>query len=155
MRINSVVVVIVLQFMVSVAANAVDVPKGYRDLAWGASPGRHLKKEPAPYEDITLYRPHPGTPVPPLYGVPVDGEAYYFTKNRFFSASIWVDGREAYMKIMATLMKTYGRPAVIDGHKNLNVWTWPDSPVEVRLAYNDKFGRTTVTYINTRTDAVR
>jgi hypothetical protein len=155
MQFNSALVVaIVFQLLGPVAASAADAPKGYRDLPWAASPGKSLKKESAPYAaDIALYRPLAGKAPAPLYEVPVAEEVYSFAKGRFFSASAWLDGKENFGKIRTALMEAYGQPSVTDERRNLRIWTWPDSPVEVRLAYDDKFSRTTVTCINTRLGA--
>jgi hypothetical protein len=155
MRSKSVVVIaIVFQFLGSVVASAADAPKGYRDLPWAASPGKYLKKEPAPYAaDVALYRPRPGNALAPLYEVPVAEEVYSFKQGRFISASAWLDGKDNFDKIKTALMEAYGQPAVVDEHKHLRIWQWPDSPVEVRLSFNDKFARATVTYVNTRLDA--
>ena len=157
MRINSVVaVVIVLQFLASVLASAADAPQGYRNLPWAASPGKSLEKEPGPYAaDVALYRPRPGNTLAPLYAIPVAEEVYSFMQGRFFSASAWLDGRDNFGKISTALMEAYGQPAVTDEHRHLRIWKWPDSPVEVRLSYSDKFSRATVTCINTRLDAAK
>jgi len=157
MRISSAVVVaIVFQFLSPMAASAADAPNGFRDLAWGASPGKQLNKEPAPYaEDIALYRPRPGKPLPPLLKVPVAEEVYSFSKGRFFSASAFLDGKENFGKIKAALTETYGQPSATDERKNLRIWKWPGSPVEIRLSYNEKYSRATVTYVNTRMDTSR
>ncbi len=155
MRINSAVVVaIVFQLLGPMIAGAADTPNGFRDLTWGASPGKQLNKESTPYAvDITLYRPRPGKPLPPLFKVPVAEEVYSFSKGKFFSASVWLDGKESFEKIKSALIETYGQPSVTDERKNLRIWKWPDSPVEIRLSYNDKYSRATVTYVNTRPDA--
>ncbi len=155
MRINSAVVVaIMFQLLGPMIAGAADAPNGFRDLTWGASPGKQLNKEPTPYgADITMYRPRPGKPLSPLFKVPVAEEVYSFSKGKFFSASVWLDGKESFEKIKSTLIETYGQPSVTDERRNLRIWKWPDSPVEIRLSYNDKYSRATVTYVNTRPDA--
>jgi hypothetical protein len=150
MRINSAVVVIFWFLLLGPAvAGAADAPKGFRDLAWGASPGKQLKKTPSTMgSDITLYLPRPGKPLPPLFNLPVAEEAYSFSNGKFFSASAWLDGKENFEKIKAALIETYGQASVTDERRNLRIWKWPDNPVEVRLAYHDKFSRATVTYVN-------
>jgi hypothetical protein len=155
MRIDRIVAItIVLQLLGSGVAKAADAPTGYRDVRWATSPGKALKKEPAPYAgDVALYRPRPDKTLAPLYEVPVAEEVYSFLKGRFFSASAWLDGKDNFEKIKIALQATYGQPTVTDEHKNLRIWQWPDSPVEVRLSYNEKFARATVTYVNTRLGA--
>jgi len=152
MRINSIVVA-VLGFLLlgSAVASPADAPKGFRHLTWGASPSQHLKKIPAPPTGgITLYQPRPGKPLPPLFKVPVAEEAYSFSNGKFFGASAWLDRKENFEKITTALIKTYGQASVTDERKNLKIWKWPDSPVEVRLTYNEKYSRATVTYFNAR-----
>jgi hypothetical protein len=147
---------LVLQCLVTLAAGAADAPAGYRAVPWAASPGKTLVRQPAPYAGgIALYRPRPDAPVAPLYDVPVAEEVYIFMQGRFFSASAWLDGKERFDRIRSALSDAYGPPAITDEHKHLRIWQWPGSPVEVRLAYNEKFARTTVTYINTRLAAAK
>lgn len=155
MRINGNVVVLLWFLLLDpVVASAADAPNGFRDLMWGTSPGKYLNKEPIPYTaDIILYRPRPDKPLPPLYKVPVAEEVYSFSKGKFFSASAWLDGKENFEKIKVALIETYGQASVTDERKNLRIWKWPDRPVEVRLTYNEKFSRATVTYVNTRFNA--
>jgi hypothetical protein len=150
MRINSTIVVVLGLLLLGIAvAGAADAPKGFRDLVWGASPGKQLKITPSSLGGgITLYQPRTGKPLPPLYKVPVAEEAYSFSKGKFFSASAWLDKKENFEKIKAALITTYGQPSVTDERKNFRIWKWADSPVEVRLSYDDKFSRATVTYIN-------
>ena len=162
MRINSTVVALLVFLLLGPAvAGPVDAPKGFRNLTWGAAPGKYLEKTSTPPTgDITLYRPRPGKPLPPLFKVPVAEEAFSFSKGKFFSGSAWLDGKENFEKIKAALIKMYGQPSetinkygrhsVANERRNLWLWKWPDSPVEVRLTYNEKYSRATVTYINTR-----
>jgi len=162
MRINSIVVA-VLGFLLlgSAVASPADAPKGFRHLTWGAAPDKYLEKTSAPAAgDITLYRPRPGKPLPPLFKVAVAEESYSFSEGKFFSANAWLDGKENFEKILAALIKRYGQPSetinnyvrhfVPNERKNLKIWKWPDSPVEVRLTYDEKYSRATVTYINAR-----
>ena len=150
MRTNSTVIAILLILLSGPAvAGSADAPNGFRQLTWGAPPGKHLKEAPTPpTRGIALYKPRPGKPLPPLFDVPVAEEAYTFSKGGFFSASAWIDGSENFARIMAALVKAYGQPAITNERKNLRIWKWADSPVEVRLAYHYKFARATVTYIN-------
>lgn len=152
MRINSTVIAILLILLPGPAVAApAKTPNGFRQLTWGAPPGKHLKEAPTPpARGMALYQPRPGKPLPPLFGVPVAEEAYTFSQGKFFSASAWIDGSENFKKIKATLIKAYGEPAVTKDRddNNFRIWKWPDSPVEVRLTYHYKFARATVTYIN-------
>ena len=160
MRIKSIGLVTLglLLFVGSAAAQPTEAPKGFRDLAWGAAPTKKLKKNPGPANgDLAVYRPRVKNPLP-LFDVPVAEEAYSFSKGRFFSANAWLDGRNNFERIKSALTKKYGQPAetvnnygrfsVIGERRNLWLWKWPDSPVEIRLAYSEKFSRATVTYLN-------
>ncbi len=161
MRINSVgvvVVAVVILLLNPMAADAADAPRGFRDLAWGAAPVKKLKKNPVPATgDVAVYRPRSGKPLP-LFKVPVAEEAYSFSKGKFFSASAWLDGRKNFEKVRAALIEKYGQPSetinnydrfsVASERRNLWLWKWPESPVEVRLTYSEKYSRATVTYVN-------
>lgn len=161
MRVNSTIVAILvfLSLGPAVAAPA-EAPKGFRQLTWGASPNKHLMEAPGPAaRGITLYRPRAGKkPLPRLYNVPVAEEVYSFSKGKFFSASAWLDGKDNFEKILAALIEKYGQPSeAINNYdrdfqpqkrKNLRIWKWPDSPVEIRLGHDEVYFRTTVTYLN-------
>jgi signal peptidase I len=161
MRINSVsvvVVAIVIQLLNPMVAVAADVPNGFRDLAWGAAPDKKLKKTTVPATgDIAVYRPRAVKPLP-LFKVPVAEEACSFSKGKFFSASAWLDGKENFEKVRTALIEKYGQPSetinnydrfsVAAERRNLWLWKWPESPVEVRLTYSEKYSRATVTYVN-------
>ena len=155
MRINRHIVAILGSLLLSTAiAGAAQAPMGFRDLTWGSSPGKQMKSIPAPVGgDVTMYKPAPGRSLPALFGVPVAEEEYSFSKGRFFSASAWIDGKKNFARIEAALIKAYGRPSVTDERRNFRIWKWSGSPVEVRLSYDDKFSRATVTYINTSVEA--
>jgi len=158
MRSNHIVITILgfLLFVGPAIAGPPDAPKGFRDFAWGASPSKKLKKHPgSPAGDITIYQPQPGKALPPLFKVSVAEEAYSFSKGRFFSANVWLDGQEKFEKIKVALIKTYGQASLTNEPKNLRIWKWPDSPVEVRLTYDEKYSRATVTYINTQLNVPR
>ena len=150
MRINSLVVVLgFLLFVGPAMASLADAPKGFRDFVWGAAPTKELKKIPVPSSgDIAVYQPRPGKTLPPLFKVPVAEEAYSFSNGKFFRGNAWVDGKENFEKIKAALVKQYGQASMTDERKNFRMWKWPDSSVEVRLAYDEKFSRATVTYVN-------
>jgi len=163
MRSNHIVIAILgfLLFAGPALAGSPEAPKGFRDLAWGASPSKKLKKPlGSSTGGIAIYQPRPGKRLPPLFKVPVAEEAYSFSKGKFFSASAWLDGKENFEKIEAALIKTYGQASktinnydrrfVTNKRKNLRKWKWPDSPVEVRLTYDEEYSRATVTYVHTR-----
>ncbi len=161
MRVNSTIVAILvfLSLGPAVAAPA-EAPKGFRQLTWGASPNKHLMEAPGPAaRGITLYRPRPGKkPLPRLFNVPVAEEVYSFLEGKFFSASVRLDGKDNHEKILAALIEKFGQPSEVvnnyDRHfqpnkrKNLRIWKWPDSPVEIRLGHDEVYFRTTVTYLN-------
>lgn len=150
MRINSLVVVFgLLLFVGPAVAGPPDVPDSFRDFAWGASPNKELRKiQTISSGEIVLYQPRRGKALPPLFKVPVAEEAYSFSKGKFFRGNAWIDGKENFEKIKAALIDKYGQASVTDTRKNFRMWKWPDSPIEVRLAYDEKFSRATVTYIN-------
>lgn len=134
-------------------------PDGFRGLAWGASPDNRLQAQPVTDSNgIAVYLPRVGKRLRPILGVPVAEEAYSFSGGEFFSGSAWVDGKDNYLRARKAFEKKYGAPARKAGHydrdtladenKSLAIWTWPDSPIEVRLSFNEQFVRTTVTFLN-------
>jgi hypothetical protein len=134
-------------------------PQGFRGLTWGAAPDQRLQAQPVTDSNgVTVYLPRAGKRPKPLLGIPVAEEAFSFSGGKFFSGSAWVDGKGNYTRARKAIEKKYGAPAHKAGHydrdkladenKSLAVWTWRDSPVEVRLAFNEQFARTTVTFLN-------
>jgi hypothetical protein len=85
MRVNSTVIAILLILLPGPALAApAEAPNGFRQLTWGAPPGKHLEEAPAPpTRGIALYKPRPGKPLPPLFDVPVAEEAYTFSRGGF------------------------------------------------------------------------
>lgn len=134
---------------VSVAASAAEPPKGFRNTNWGAPPASGLKKLMGPTADGTsMYVPSPGTKLLPFFDIPVAEEAYSYTRGKFFSGSVWLDGQANLEKVKAVLSKEYGPPSFANEQSYLWKWKWPSKKIEVHVYYQSKFSRTTVTYLN-------
>lgn len=136
-----------------------EAPGGLRELTWGAPPDAGLRTQPVTdASGIAVYLPHEDKRTKRFLGVPVADEAYTFAGERFFSGSLWVDGKDNYVQVLKALEKRYGAPARTAGHydrdtladenKSLAIWHWAASPVEVRLSFSEKLGRATITYFN-------
>lgn len=125
-----------------------DTPTGFRELKWGSSPPRSLKKLADNGGGLTVYTPAAGTVPAPLFGLPVAEEAYEFSKLRFYSGSAWLDGRENFGKAKEALTKLYGPPTFSNQASELFKWRWPGGKVEVQLYFQAKFSRTTITFSN-------
>jgi hypothetical protein len=151
MRFINSVAVLVLGFLLIVptVSLAAEPPTGFRDLKWGSSPSASLKKFSGPTSDgITMYVPASGKTPPPLFGTPVAEEAYSFSRGKFYSGSAWFDGQANFEKLKTALVKAYGQPSFANEKMNLWKWKWPRSQIEVHLSYQEKFSRTTVTFVN-------
>jgi hypothetical protein len=136
-------------FCVSVSSATPEPPKGFRTLKWGAAPSGGLKKLMGPTSDGTsMYTPAPGKKLPPFFDIPVAEEGYSFTRGRFFSGSVWLDGQPNLEKMKTALSKEYGPPTFANEQSYIWKWKWPSKKIEVQLYYQSKFSRTTVTYLN-------
>ena len=134
---------------VSVSVAAAEPPKGFRNTKGGAPPAGGLKKLMGPTSDGTsMYVPSPGKKPKPLFDIPVTEEAYSYTRGKFFSGSVWLDGQANLEKMKAALSKEYGPPSFANEQSYLWKWKWPSKKIEVHLYYQSKFSRTTVTYLN-------
>lgn len=134
---------------VSVSVAAAEPPKGFRNTKWGVPPAGGLKKLMGPTSDGTsMYVPSPGKKPQPLFDIPVTEEAYSYTRGKFFSGSVWLDGQANLEKMKAALSKEYGPPSFANEQSYLWKWKWPSKKIEVHLYYQSKFSRTTVTYLN-------
>jgi hypothetical protein len=141
------IVAAVMVAFVSVSVWA-ETPTGFRELKWGSSPPRSLKKFADNGGGLTMYTPATGKAPAPLFGIPVAEEAYSFSKLRFYSGSAWLDGRENFEKAKEALTKLYGPPTFSNQASELFKWQWPSTKVEVQLYYQAKFSRTTITFEN-------
>lgn len=134
---------------VSVSVAAAEPPKGFRNAKWGASPAAGLKKMMGPTSDGTsMYAPAPGKKPQALFDIPVAEEAYLYTRGKFYSGSVWLDGQNNLEKMKATLSREFGPPSFANEQLYLWKWKWPNKKIEVHLYYQSKFSRTTVTYLN-------
>jgi len=132
-----------------VSAAAPEPPKGFRTTKWGAPPASGLKKLLGPTSDGTsMYVPPTGKKPQPLFDIPVASEGYSYTHGKFYSGSAWVDGQHNLEKMKAALSKEYGPPTFSNERMYLWKWKWPSKQIEVHLYYEQRFARTTVTFLN-------
>jgi hypothetical protein len=102
-----------------------------------------------------MYAPRSKKKPPSLFDVPVTKEAYLLTNGKFYSGNAWVAGRHNFRKIASALTLAYGQPSYAGERPNVLKWTWPSSLIEIELSYDLKSSRSTVTYLNSRPEAVR
>ena len=150
MRLQSFVVLILgLLLFVPATSSAAEPPDGFRNLKWGSSPNASVKKFSGPTSDgITMYLPASGKAPSPMFKVPVAEEGYSFSNGKFYSGSVWFDGRGNFEKVKSALFATYGRPSFVNERLYLWKWKWLGNKVEVHLSYQPSFSRTTVTIFN-------
>jgi len=151
MRITKTITIAFLLSLLSVSVSAAraEPPNGFRNTKWGAPPAGGLKKLMGPTSDGTsMYVPSPGKKLQPFFDIPVAEEAYSYTRGKFYSGSVWLDGQANLAKMKAALSKEYGPPSFVNEQSYLWKWKWPSKKIEVHLYYQSKFSRTTVTYLN-------
>ncbi len=150
MRIKAVAFTVLLSvlFIVTQVAIASDPPKGFRKFKWGDRPSAGVKKFSGPTDGVTMYVPLDGKKLDPLYDLPVVEEAYYFSKGSFYSGDAWLKGEDNFNKMKTALMKAFGQPTFSNDLSKIYKWKWPNNKIEVRLYYQSKFSRTTVTFSN-------
>ena len=150
MRLKSIVALILTFLLVApVISSAAEPPDGLRNLMWGSSPSASLKKVSGPTSDgITMYLPASEKAPSSLFEAPVAEEGYSFVHGKFYSGSVWFDGRGNFEKVKAVLLKTYGHPSFANEKMNLWKWRWQGKQIEVHLSYQSRFSRTTVTFVN-------
>lgn len=141
-------IIVGLLLVSAIGAYAAEPPKGLRSLQWGGAPSGGMRPVGPSSDDLTVYVPASGTSLPPLFGIPVADESYSFSKGKFYSGSVWLDGQENLEKMKAALMKAYGSPSLVNEKLYLWKWKWPGSGIEVDLYYQPKDTRTTVTFLN-------
>ncbi|MCE2722027.1 MAG: hypothetical protein LW865_01895 [Betaproteobacteria bacterium] len=139
-------IAVCIALLTSGLADAADPPKGFRSFTWGAPVAGGLKKIAGPTDGVTMYVPASGKKPTPFLDIPVVEEAYSFDKGKFYSGSVWLDGRDNFDKMKAALNKNFGQPSFVNPGQTLYKWKWQGTKVEVSLQYQEKFARTTVTY---------
>jgi hypothetical protein len=132
----------------SIQAAAADCPPvGFRNLKWGEPPTGNLRQVgETTSEGLATYGLSEGKRPEKLFGVPVREEAYLFDKNRLFSGSAYLDGKESFEQMKAEMIRRFGEPAFANARIWLWKWKWKDSPVEISLNYQERFTKTTVTF---------
>lgn len=70
------------------------------------------------------------------------------TYQRFYSGSAWFDGQPNLELLKSALLKVYGPASFANEERRIWRWRWPNSKVEIMLYYQDRFSRTTVTFLN-------
>jgi hypothetical protein len=136
-------------FLLAAATEAGGPPTGFRDFKWGSAPRASLKKFSGPTDDgLTLYVPASAKTPAPLFDIPVKEEDYSFSHGKFYSGDAYLDGEINLQKMKAALIKAFGQPSFANESLKIWKWKWPKSGVEIRLSYQTKFARSTVTFEN-------
>lgn len=132
----------------SIAATR-EPPKEFHGIKWGSAPAKGMKKFSGPTNDGTsIYVPRSGTTPKPFLNIPVHEEVYSYTYQRFYSGSAWFDGQPNLELLKSALLKVYGPASFANEERRIWRWRWPNSKVEIMLYYQDRFSRTTVTFLN-------
>jgi len=129
-------------------ATAAGPPIGFREFKWGAHPSSKIKKIGSSSDGTAIYFPSSDKKLAPLFGLPIVEEAYQFSNGKFFSGSAWLDGKDNFEKIKAAMTKEFGTPSFANEGIYLWKWKWPGSQIEVHLNYQEKYFRTTITFVN-------
>jgi hypothetical protein len=141
------IAVVVLLLIVASASSAADAPKSFRGIKWSSSPGGGLIILSGPTDGVTIYAPT-SKKLPPFFDLPVTEEAYMYSRGRFYSGSVWLDGQDLFEKMKAELTKAYGQPSFKSEQMYLWKWKWSRTKIEVHLSYQPKYSRTSVTFVN-------
>jgi len=124
-------------------------PDGFRNVKWGSAPSNGLKKLTGPTSDGTsLYVLAPGNKHLPFFDIPVIDEDYAYTKRKFYSGSVYIDGQPNLEKMKTALSKLYGQPSFVNEKLKIWAWEWRSRKVKITLSHQVKFARTTVTFSN-------
>jgi hypothetical protein len=121
-------------------------PQGFRDKQWGSTSTSGLKKVIGPSSDGTsTYTLLNGKSPLPLLQIPINEEGYGYIKGKFYSGDAFFDGKDNFNKVKAALTKAYGNPDFTNGVSQWQ-WKWPNKSVEVRLSFQAKHQRGTISY---------
>ncbi|MES2674347.1 MAG: hypothetical protein V4660_08905 [Pseudomonadota bacterium] len=143
-----VIVVLACLFASSSQATS-NIPNGFRGLKWGSAPSSNLKKLSGPTSDgTTMYIPSSQKSLPPFFTIAVSEEAYSFSHGKFYSGSLWLEGKENLEIVKASLIKELGKPTFENEKMRIWKWKWPSSKIEVSLTHQTKFSKTTLTFTN-------
>lgn len=130
-------------------AESSEPPDGFRTAKWGSAPSSGLKRLTGPTSDGTsLYGLAPGKKHQPFFDTPVTDEDYAYTKRKFYSGSVYIDGQLNLEKLKTALSKVYGQPSFVNEKMKIWAWEWRSRKVKITLSHQEKFARTTVTFSN-------
>lgn len=125
------------------------IPKEFRGMKWGATTISNLKKLSGPTSDgVVTYIPSNQKPLSPFLNVTVSEEAYFFSHGKFYSGSLWFEGKDNLEKLKTNLVGEFGKPSFENEKMNIWKWKWPSSKVEISLSYQVKFSKSTVSFTN-------
>jgi hypothetical protein len=119
-------------------------PRGITGMRWGARPPPTLKLLARPTAALALYIPT--APPEPFEGVHVAEADYRFDRGRLYAGDIFLDGEMNRDAAKAALVKKYGRPLEADDDAHSYEWRWPDHKVSVEMSFNERSGRTQITF---------
>lgn len=128
-----------------VAGRVATPPQDFRGHLWGSKPTRDMKAEGPVSDDadrlqvFTLRGPSPS-----FLGVPVQTEAYEYTRSRLYGGQLFVDGTQNLTAMRDALMAEFGRPGFANPKNNVYVWTWDKSKVRAQFYYDTTRGSGTV-----------
>ncbi len=119
-------------------------PDGVMGLRWGSRPTAALTPYAPPTNGLALYLAKAGAP--PLEGVPVKEADFRFDHGRLYAGDIFIDGQDNRDAVKVALTKKYGTPLQADDQAHRYQWGWPDRHVTIEMSFQEKPGRTQVTF---------
>ncbi|RYG15548.1 MAG: hypothetical protein EOO07_15155 [Chitinophagaceae bacterium] len=144
--------IVALTYLFASSSQATNnIPNDFRGLKWGSAPSSNLKKLPGPTSDETAtYIPSSQKSLLPFFTIAVSEEAYSFSHGKFYSGSLWIEGKENLEKVKDSLIKEFGKPSFENEKMSIWKWKWkwPLSKIEIKLYHQVKSSKTTVTYTN-------
>jgi hypothetical protein len=134
--------------VLTVSTKAEGPPTGFRRFKWGSPPTAALKKIMGPTHGVTMYVRFDAKNLAPLFKIPVAEEDYSFSHNKFFQGDAYLDGELNFPRMKAVLIAKFGNPSFVNEALSVWKWRWPVGGVEVHLTYEEKFARSTVTFVD-------
>jgi hypothetical protein len=113
-------------------------PAEFRGVKWGIAPTKMMQKV-----GDGVYK-NPNKNLNPYFNIPVAEEGYLFEDGKLFAVQLFFDGADNFAKLKAALTKQFGTPNFANERSNIFSWKWKNPEVVLKLYYQEKFQRTTV-----------
>jgi uncharacterized protein DUF4236 len=113
-------------------------PAEFRGVKWGIAPTKMMQKV-----GDGVYK-NPNKNLNPYFNIPVAEEGYLFEDGKLLAVQLFFDGADNFAKLKAALTKQFGTPNFANERSNIFSWKWKNPEVVLKLYYQEKFQRTTV-----------